>query len=179
MLRNSSCPGDGVRCVNASSTSLSKYEDLIDVVEWENEIPEEEDVDRLITFRRLLIAPDMLRADDEAPQEQGEEDLLLLNENRALPNEVQRLISGNISTNSYYNEIGKLLSVPIRPIDEHISAELELKDRHVKQYAHSVLDFSSQYGIDLSISYTAPNITGPPTIYPECGDFPQTFAMVC
>ena len=49
----------------------------------------------------------------------------------------------------------------------------------VEQYAHSVLDFSSQYGIDLSISYTAPNITGRPSKYPEYGDSPQTFAMVC
>lgn len=52
-------------------------------------------------------------------------------------------------------------------------------DYRIEQYAHSVLDFSSQYGIDLSISYTAPNITGRPSKYPEYGDFPQTFAMVC
>lgn len=51
-------------------------------------------------------------------------------------------------------------------------------DYRLEQYAHSVLDFSSQYGIDLSISYTAPNITGRPSKYPEYGDFPQTFAMV-
>lgn len=51
-------------------------------------------------------------------------------------------------------------------------------DYRIEQYAHSVLDFSSQYGIDLSISYTAPNITGRPSKYPEYGDFPQTFAMV-
>ncbi|XP_037823105.1 LOW QUALITY PROTEIN: F-box/LRR-repeat protein 4-like [Lucilia sericata] len=50
-------------------------------------------------------------------------------------------------------------------------------DYRMEQYAHSVLDFSSQYGIDLSISYTAPNITGRPSKYPEYGDFPQTFAM--
>ncbi|XP_061397926.1 F-box/LRR-repeat protein 4-like [Musca vetustissima] len=50
-------------------------------------------------------------------------------------------------------------------------------DYRLEQYAHSVLDFSSQYGIDLSISYTAPNITGRPSKYPEYGDFPQTFAM--
>lgn len=52
-------------------------------------------------------------------------------------------------------------------------------DYRIEQFAHSVLDFSSQYGIDLSISYTAPNITGRPSKYPEYGDFPQTFAMVC
>uniref|UniRef100_A0A1A9WCH9 F-box domain-containing protein n=1 Tax=Glossina brevipalpis TaxID=37001 RepID=A0A1A9WCH9_9MUSC len=50
-------------------------------------------------------------------------------------------------------------------------------DYRIEQYAHSVLDFSSQYGINLSISYTAPNITGRPSKYPEYGDFPQTFAM--
>ncbi|GBP10740.1 hypothetical protein EVAR_101461_1 [Eumeta japonica] len=47
-------------------------------------------------------------------------------------------------------------------------------DYRIEQYAQSVLDFSSQYGIDLSISYTAPNITGRPSMYPEYGDFPQT-----
>ncbi|XP_075155598.1 F box and leucine-rich-repeat gene 4 [Haematobia irritans] len=47
----------------------------------------------------------------------------------------------------------------------------------LEQYVHSALDFSSQYGVDLSISYTAPNITGRPSKYPEYGDFPQTFAM--
>jgi hypothetical protein len=46
-----------------------------------------------------------------------------------------------------------------------------------KQYASEVLDFSSQYGSDNSISYTAHNIVGVPTKFPEYGDFSQTFAM--
>ncbi|XP_012158203.1 F-box/LRR-repeat protein 4 isoform X2 [Ceratitis capitata] len=45
------------------------------------------------------------------------------------------------------------------------------------QYALDVADFSSQYGSDYSISYTATNITGKPRKYPEYGDFPETFAM--
>ncbi|XP_054727426.1 F-box/LRR-repeat protein 4 isoform X2 [Anastrepha obliqua] len=45
------------------------------------------------------------------------------------------------------------------------------------QYAQDVADFSSQYGSDYSISYTAPNITGKPRKYPEYGDFPETYAM--
>ncbi|XP_067642352.1 F-box/LRR-repeat protein 4 [Eurosta solidaginis] len=45
------------------------------------------------------------------------------------------------------------------------------------QYALHVVDFSSQYGSDYSISYTADNITGKPRKYPEYGDFPETYAM--
>ena len=48
----------------------------------------------------------------------------------------------------------------------------------VEQYAQDVVDFSSQYGSDYSISYTAPNITGRPSKFPEYGDFPESFAMV-
>lgn len=47
----------------------------------------------------------------------------------------------------------------------------------VNQYASEVLDFSSQYGSDYSISYTALNITGRPSKYPDYGDFPETFAL--
>lgn len=47
----------------------------------------------------------------------------------------------------------------------------------VNQYASEVLDFSSQYGSDYSISYTALNITGRPSKYPEYGDFPETYAL--
>jgi hypothetical protein len=45
------------------------------------------------------------------------------------------------------------------------------------QYASEVLDFSSQYGSDNSISYTAHNIVGVPTKFPAYGDFSQTFVM--
>lgn len=48
----------------------------------------------------------------------------------------------------------------------------------IEQYAQKVIDFSSQYGSDTSISYTAYNITGRPSKYPDYGDFPETFAMV-
>jgi len=47
----------------------------------------------------------------------------------------------------------------------------------VEQYATEVLDFSSQYGSDHSISYTAHNITGMPTKFPSYGDFSQTYVM--
>lgn len=40
-----------------------------------------------------------------------------------------------------------------------------------------MLDFSSQYGSDSSISYTAHNIVGRPTKFPSYGDFSQTFVM--
>lgn len=46
------------------------------------------------------------------------------------------------------------------------------------QFAQRVLEFSSQYGSDYSISYTACNITGRPSKFPNYGDFPETYAMV-
>uniref|UniRef100_A0A1B0CEB9 F-box domain-containing protein n=2 Tax=Lutzomyia longipalpis TaxID=7200 RepID=A0A1B0CEB9_LUTLO len=64
-------------------------------------------------------------------------------------------------------------------------AALEIQDSHpapeevilINQYAQKVIDFSSQYGSDTSISYTAYNITGRPSKFPDYGDFPETFAM--
>jgi len=47
----------------------------------------------------------------------------------------------------------------------------------VEQFVTEVLDFSSQYGSDSSISYTAHNIVGRPTKFPSYGDFSQTFVM--
>jgi F-box/leucine-rich repeat protein 4 len=49
----------------------------------------------------------------------------------------------------------------------------------VEQFVQSVIGFSSQYGSDVSISYTAHNITGKPSKFPDYGDFPQAFVMVC
>lgn len=48
----------------------------------------------------------------------------------------------------------------------------------IEQYVQDVVDFSSQYGSDMSISYTAYNITGKPSKFPDYGDFPQAFVMV-
>lgn len=48
----------------------------------------------------------------------------------------------------------------------------------INQYAQDVVDFSTQYGSDTSISYTAYNVTGKPSKYPDYGDFPETFAFV-
>ncbi|XP_055585725.1 F-box/LRR-repeat protein 4 [Uranotaenia lowii] len=47
----------------------------------------------------------------------------------------------------------------------------------INQYAQDVIDFSSQYGSDTSISYTAYNVTGKPSKYPDYGDFPESFAF--
>ncbi|XP_055625685.1 F-box/LRR-repeat protein 4 [Toxorhynchites rutilus septentrionalis] len=47
----------------------------------------------------------------------------------------------------------------------------------INQYAQSIVDFSSQYGSDTSISYTAYNVAGKPSKYPDYGDFPETFAF--
>uniref|UniRef100_A0A1I8PUZ4 F-box domain-containing protein n=1 Tax=Stomoxys calcitrans TaxID=35570 RepID=A0A1I8PUZ4_STOCA len=83
-------------------------------------------------------------------------------------NTQQSTAMGNASDSDDYNDVaGALVDVE----------GFCYADYRIEQYAHSVLDFSSQYGIDLSISYTAPNITGRPSKYPDYGDFPQTFAM--
>lgn len=50
--------------------------------------------------------------------------------------------------------------------------------KYIQQYVCQVLDFSSQYGSDISISYTACNIVGKPSKFPNYGDFPQTFLLV-
>lgn len=47
-----------------------------------------------------------------------------------------------------------------------------------EQFVKQVHNFSSQYGSDISISYTAYNIAGNPSKFPDYGDFPQAFVMV-
>lgn len=47
----------------------------------------------------------------------------------------------------------------------------------IDQYAAEVIDCSSQFGLDTSISYTSHNILGRPSKYPNYGDFPETFAF--
>ncbi|XP_054898342.1 F-box/LRR-repeat protein 4 isoform X1 [Poeciliopsis prolifica] len=44
----------------------------------------------------------------------------------------------------------------------------------VEQYAKEVLDFSSHYGSENSMSYTMWNLAGIPNVYPSSGDFTQT-----
>ncbi|XP_044728652.1 F-box/LRR-repeat protein 4 [Chrysoperla carnea] len=68
--------------------------------------------------------------------------------------------------------------------EEVINAEEKLSNtkndvnfKFIEQYVCEVIDFSSQYGSDISISYTACNIVGKPLKFPNYGDFPQTFVM--
>ncbi|XP_069743229.1 F-box/LRR-repeat protein 4 isoform X2 [Narcine bancroftii] len=42
------------------------------------------------------------------------------------------------------------------------------------QHVKEVVDFSSQYGSENSLSYTMWNLSGLPNVYPSCGDFTQT-----
>lgn len=44
----------------------------------------------------------------------------------------------------------------------------------IVQYAKEVLDFSSHYGSENSMSYTMWNLAGVPNVYPSSGDFTQT-----
>lgn len=63
-------------------------------------------------------------------------------------------------------------------IDRMCNKQSPVEEVSIEQFAQRVLEFSSQYGADYSISYTACNITGRPSKFPNYGDFPETFAMV-
>lgn len=58
-------------------------------------------------------------------------------------------------------------------LSEEDSAALDADYTHivVEQYAEQVLDFSTQYGSDSSISYTANNILGLPSKFPSYGKY--------
>ncbi|KAK6618314.1 hypothetical protein RUM44_002766 [Polyplax serrata] len=71
----------------------------------------------------------------------------------------------------------KLFNFPIKNIQTLIQPEVKEEIQFVEQYVSEVLDFSSQYGSDTSISYTAYNLTGKPSKFPDYGDFPQAFVM--
>lgn len=103
-------------------------------------------------------------------------------------NELLRTIS-TLSSSSSSSSVDELLSgsvsktitsstITVDDIDELCDNQNQTKEVLIKQFAQRVLEFSSQYGSDSSISYTACNITGRPSKYPSYGDFPETFAMV-
>lgn len=54
----------------------------------------------------------------------------------------------------------------------------EKEPQILEQFVHNVEDFSSQYGSEISVSYTAFNLRGPPSNFPDYGDYPQAFVMV-
>jgi len=58
------------------------------------------------------------------------------------------------------------------------SKQLVTMENFVFQFSTEVVDFTSQYGSDISISYTASNLTGRPSKFPNYGDFPQSYVMV-
>jgi F-box/leucine-rich repeat protein 4 len=64
----------------------------------------------------------------------------------------------------------------VTPFDVSNSSDSDIV--FIEQFVQDVIGFSSQYGSDVSISYTAYNITGKPSKFPDYGDFPQAFVMV-
>lgn len=54
----------------------------------------------------------------------------------------------------------------------------ESNNQIIEQFVQNVEDFSSQYGSEISVSYTAFNLRGPPSNFPDYGDYPQAFVMV-
>lgn len=65
------------------------------------------------------------------------------------------------------------------PINEETTTGKKESIVFIEQFVKDVCDFSSQYGSNISISYTAYNIAGNPSKFPDYGDFPQAFVMVC
>ncbi|CAG9786605.1 unnamed protein product [Diatraea saccharalis] len=53
----------------------------------------------------------------------------------------------------------------------------EQEPQIIEQFVQNVEDFSSQYGSEISVSYTAFNLRGPPSNFPDYGDYPQAFVM--
>ncbi|CAG5008911.1 unnamed protein product [Parnassius apollo] len=53
----------------------------------------------------------------------------------------------------------------------------ESNSQIIEQFVQNVEDFSSQYGSEISVSYTAFNLRGPPSNFPDYGDYPQAFVM--
>lgn len=47
-----------------------------------------------------------------------------------------------------------------------------------QQFVNEVAGFSSQYGRENGLCYTAANLKGPPNMYPRYGDFAECFLMV-
>lgn len=56
----------------------------------------------------------------------------------------------------------------------------ELKNKHtiIQQFVQNILDFSSQYGREQSLSYTVSNVRGGPSNYPKYGDFMESCVLV-
>ena len=48
----------------------------------------------------------------------------------------------------------------------------------IEQFGYAVVDFSSQYGSETSISYTTCNLAGAISIYPNYGDYTQACVFV-
>lgn len=72
-----------------------------------------------------------------------------------------------------------MVDVRLSMIEHSLKDECESSEiPFIEQFVQDVVDFSSQYGSDISISYTAYNITGKPSKFPDYGDFPQAFVMV-
>ena len=46
------------------------------------------------------------------------------------------------------------------------------------QWVKEIVDFSSQYGSETSISYIVPNLAGPTNIFSNYGDFTQACVLV-
>ncbi|XP_004924136.1 F-box/LRR-repeat protein 4 isoform X1 [Bombyx mori] len=62
-------------------------------------------------------------------------------------------------------------------LKDNSDIEEDPEQQIVEQFVQNVEDFSSQYGSEISVSYTAFNLRGPPSNFPDYGDYPQAFVM--
>lgn len=59
-----------------------------------------------------------------------------------------------------------------------LHCESSRKGRHILSLrAYEIVDFSSQYGTEDSLSYTADNLLGPPAVYPRTGDHAYSYQL--
>ena len=58
------------------------------------------------------------------------------------------------------------------------NSQEENEHRVFEQFSDEVIDFSSQYGSETSISYTVSNFAGKPSVFPNYGDYTQAAVFV-
>lgn len=62
--------------------------------------------------------------------------------------------------------------------DDEFLRKFEEQQTEISQWASQVIDYSSSYGSENSISYSALNICNRPSKWPAYGDFAETFHML-
>lgn len=92
--------------------------------------------------------------------------------------DLKELCKSYIDYTRIYNVYGPCILYMDQQTTKKNSKQQVTMENFVFQFSTEVVDFTSQYGSDISISYTASNLTGRPSKFPNYGDFPQSYVMV-